>query len=89
MQSAMYWQMLFENWPDDLPRQGIIVTTQPDTIPFVTFMLSDGLLLIERDKPDSQGARKVILAYESIAGIKITSTIPTEELSVLGFRKEA
>jgi hypothetical protein len=88
MQSAMYWQMLFENWPADFPRQGIIITTQPDTIPFVTFLLSDGLLLVERDKPDSQGARKVILSYEAIAGLKITSTIPTEELAVLGFRTQ-
>lgn len=88
MQSAMYWQMLFENWPADFARQGIIVTTQPDTIPFVHFLLSDGLLLVERDKPDSQGARKVILSYESIAGVKLTTTMPTEELMTLGFREQ-
>jgi hypothetical protein len=82
----MYWQTLFESWPDSVPRQGIIITTQPDTIPFVTFLLADGLLLVERDKPDSQGARKVILSYESIAGVKITSTAPIEELAELGFR---
>jgi len=86
MQSAIYWQTLFENWPAAVPRQGIVVTTQPDPLPFVTFLLADGLLLLERDKPDSQGARKVILSYESIAGVKITSTAPIEELTQLGFR---
>lgn len=86
MQSAIQWQSLFENWPMSLPKQGIVVTTQPDTIPFVNFMLADGLLLVERDKPDSQGARKVIVSYEAIAGLKITSTAPFEEFTQLGFR---
>ena len=86
MESAIFWQSLFENWPDGFAKQGIVVTTQPDTIPFVDFMISDGLLLLERDKPDSQGARKVILAYSSVAGLKITSTVPMEEFGTLGFR---
>jgi hypothetical protein len=88
MQSAAYWQMLFENWPGSFPRQGIVITTQPDTIPFANFMITDGLLLLERDKPDSQGGRKVILSYESIAGVKFTTTVPTEEFSALGFREQ-
>lgn len=87
MQSAMYWQTFFENWPASFPRQGIVITTQPDTIPFVAFMLSDGLLLLERDKPDSHGARKVILSYEAIAGLKMTTTAPFEEFTQLGFRQ--
>ena len=86
MQSAMYWQNLFENWPAGIARHGIVITTQPDTIPFVDFMLSDGLLMVERDKPDSQGARKVILSYDAVAGVKLTSTVPFEELKQLGFR---
>lgn len=85
MESAAYWQSLFENWPADFPRRGIVVTTQPDTVPFVTFLLADGLLLLERDKPDSQDARKVILSYDSIAAVKFTTTAPTSEFSGLGF----
>lgn len=88
MQSAVYWQSFFENWPQSFPRQGIVVTTQPDTIPFVTYMVSDGLLLLERDKPDSQGARKVILSFEAIAGLKFTTTVPMEEFASLGFREQ-
>lgn len=86
MQSAASWQSLFENWPPTFAKEGIIITTQPDTIPFVSFMISEGLLLLERDKPDSQGARKVVLSYEAIAGLKITSTAPFEEFTGLGFR---
>lgn len=86
MESAVYWQSLFENWPQGFAKQGIVITTQPDTIPFADFMISDGLLLLERDKPDMQGGRRVILSYSSIAGLKFTTTVPMDEFANLGFR---
>jgi hypothetical protein len=85
MQTAAYWQTLFQRWPASLPRQGLVVTVFQEAIPFSDFLLSEGLLLLERDKPDSTGARKVILCFDAIAGVKITSTIELARFRELGF----
>jgi len=86
MQSADDWRTLFESWPESIPRQGLIVTMQGETIPFVDYMISGGILLVERDKPDSQGARKVMLVYEAIASVKITSPMELARFQVMGFQ---
>jgi len=86
MQSADYWQMLFEGWPESFPTHGIIVTTYQESIPFINFMINDGLIVLERDKPDSSDARKVILPFGSIAGLKSTATFDLDRFQELGFR---
>ncbi len=86
MQSAEYWQSLFEGWPASFTTQGIIITTQNESIPFVNFMISEGMVVLERDRPDSSNARKVILGYESIAALKITETFDLVRFQELGFR---
>ncbi len=50
-----HWQALFENWPDVIKRHGAVVTKQGEAVPFVNFLISFGLLLIERDGPDANG----------------------------------
>lgn len=80
------WRALFENWPEAIPRQGLAVTTFQESIPFTNFMISGGIVLLERDKPDSYGARKVMLAYDSIAAVKITSVIDLARFQVMGFQ---
>ena len=64
------WRELFCQWPEAIPREGIIVTTFQETIPFINFMTSGGVLLVERDRPDSSGARKVMVAFGAIAAVK-------------------
>src|SRR6185436_14497568 len=67
MNSGEYWRMLFESWPSTLPRRGLLITTFGEAIPFVGYLLSPGIVLLDRDKPDSLGARKVMVAYEAIS----------------------
>ncbi|MBX3437844.1 MAG: hypothetical protein KF861_10160 [Planctomycetaceae bacterium] len=86
MQSAEYWQSLFEGWPAGFPTQGILITSFQEAIPFTGFMISEGMIVLDRDKPDSSGARKVILAYDVIAALKITSTFELDRFQELGFR---
>ncbi len=86
MQSAEYWQSLFEGWPASFPTQGIVVTTYDESIPFVNFMIGEGMLVLERDRPDSSNARKVILSYANIAAVKITETFDLVRFQELGFR---
>jgi hypothetical protein len=84
MDTSEYWRDLFMNWPATIPRQGIIVTAQ-ETIPFINFMNSRGVLLIERDRPDSSGARKVMVIYSAITAIKLTTTSDFPEYRAMGF----
>jgi hypothetical protein len=86
METAEAWRSLFEQWPDSLPRQGLVVTVFQETIPFINFLISGALIMLERDKPDTYGARKVMLTYEAISAVKITSPMELERFQVLGFQ---
>lgn len=86
MDSAFAWQQLFENWPQDLPRQGLVVTIFQESIGFTNFMVAEGLLALERDRPDSSGARKVIVSFAAISAVKMTDTDEFARIEKLGFR---
>lgn len=86
MDSAEGWRALFENWPESLPKEGIIVTTYGESITFVNFMLSSGILLLERDRPDSSNARKVMISYNAIDAVKSTSPMELARFQVMGFQ---
>ena len=81
-----HWQSLFENWPDVIPRKGSVVTKQGEAIPFVDFLISLGLLLIERDGPDAAGTRKIIVAYDSIGMIKLSAAGEMSIFQSMGFQ---
>lgn len=86
MDLAEAWRSLFENWPESIPREGILVTTFNEHVPFSTFFVSGGVLLVERDKPDNYGTRKVMLAYSTIQAVKITNVIEIGRFQVMGFQ---
>lgn len=86
MESAESWRSLFENWPESIPKQGMVVTNFQETISFVNFLVSGGILLVERDKPDSHGARKVFVDYGAISALKLSSTMELARFQVMGFQ---
>lgn len=86
MNSSDGWRNLFENWPAAIPRTGFIVTSFGESLPFRDFLISGSILLIDRDVPDSFGARKVMLTYEAIAAVKLTSTLELARFQVMGFQ---
>ena len=87
MDSSDVWRSFFETWPNSIPHQGILVTDVQETIPFVDFLISGGLLMVERDKPDSYGSRKVIVSYNAISAVKLTNTEELSKFEVMGFQK--
>ena len=87
MDSSDSWRTLFESWPESLPHLGILVTVFQETIPFVGFLISGSLLMVERDKPDTYGSRKVIVSYNAIAAVKLTSPEELSTFEVMGFQK--
>jgi len=86
MDTAEAWRALFENWPESIPREGIVVTVHNENITFVNYLISSSVLLLERDKPDTSGARKVMISYEAIAAVKITSPMELGRFQVMGFQ---
>ena len=86
MDTGEYWKKLFENWPAELPREGLLITTFGETIPFRDYLLSPGIVLLERDKPDSSGSRKVMLAFAAISALKITAVRDLADFKSMGFQ---
>jgi hypothetical protein len=86
MHSAEAWRTLFENWPEAIPRQGILVTAFNESIPFKDFLISGSIVLVERETPDGSGARKVMVAYDAIAAVKITNPMDLARFQVMGFQ---
>ena len=86
MDSSESWRLMFEGWPESIPREGLLVTTFQETIPFVGFMMSGSILLLDRDNPDALGARKVMIGYDSISAVKITSPMELARFQVMGFQ---
>jgi len=79
------WKKHFQTWPKSLPHKGVLVTTWDETISFVGFMTGPDLLAVERQAPDTTGARKVILAYGNIAAVKLVAVVEERVLSDSGF----
>ena len=85
MQNHEAWRGVFENWPQAIPREGIVVTNFAESIPFKDFLVSGGILLVERDRPDGIGARKVMISYDAICAIKLTNVLELPRFQVMGF----
>ena len=76
---------ILSEWPVSIPRKGIIITSFGESIPFVEYMLSGNLVLVDRGVPDTAGARRVMIAIDSIVGIKITDPVEMARFTVMGF----
>ena len=85
MDAVQAWHKLFANWPQSVPREGMVVTVT-DTIPFINFLVSEGLVLLERDRPDALGARKVMVPYGCIIVVKLASPVELSTYLPMGFQ---
>jgi hypothetical protein len=83
--AAEVWRRCFAQWPDELPRRGVLVTSFDEQIPFESFATSPDLLLIERRAPDTVGARTVLIAYQNIQALKVVDVVKVKAFAPLGF----
>jgi hypothetical protein len=79
------WQQYFQNWPQEVPPRGIVVTRSDEQVPFDGFLTSDTMLLLQRKTPDNVGARKVLLAFEDVAAIKFVDVVRGKAFETAGF----
>ena len=82
---AEIWRNCFRQWPADLERRGVLVTSFDEQIPFDGFATSDDLLLLERRAPDTVGARTVLVAYQCIQALKIVEVTKAKAFQSMGF----
>jgi hypothetical protein len=82
---ADVWRKFFLHWPKGLAHTGVLVTEQ-DQIPFVGFLYTDEILLIERRTPDTVGGRKVLVPYGTIAALKVVDVVTDEPFRAAGFQ---
>ena len=86
MEKSLCWQNLFQRWPDSIPKLGIVVTSLNEGIAFSNFQVSDSAVLLERDRPDTMGARSAIVPWEEIVTVKLTSPIESAKFRDMGFK---
>ncbi len=86
MDSVEAWRSLFENWPEQIDREGMVISKQGEVVVFEDFLVSAGMVLLQRNAPDASGARKAFLAFHEIAMVKLPSTKPLDEFQQMGFR---
>ena len=86
METAEFWRRLFSDWPADIERRGAVLSKEGEALGFDNFVISEGLLLLERNAPDASGARKAFIAYDSIAIVKLPTVIELSQFHQLGFQ---
>lgn len=88
MQPGQNWRTLFESWPGSVPRAGVLVAFG-EQIVFKDFLIGDDLIVFERERPDTSGARKVIVGFDQIDGLKTTDTLELARYQSFGFAPPA
>lgn len=81
------WKDYFSNWPSKVAPSGVLVTCYDEQIPFLSFMTSETLLMLERRAPDTSGARKVLIPYDNIVAMKLVDVVNDSVFDGLGFKK--
>ncbi len=83
--AADIWRHCFQNWPTEIERRGVLVTSFGEQIVFEEFAPSDDMLVLERRAPDAVGARMVLIAYQAIQALKIVDVVKLKSFQPLGF----
>ncbi len=86
MEKILAWKMLFQRWPVTIPKVGIVVTSVNEPIAFSSFQVAEQMVLLERDRPDTTGARSIIVPWQEIVTVKLTSPIESSQFKDMGFK---
>ena len=85
MTSAQTWKHVFTNWPTGIPHAGILTNTLNEPTPFKSFFIKEDVLLLERNNPDAQGARFVLMGFDTIHSVKFTDPLKEAVITGAGF----
>ena len=85
MDRATVWKNLFTDWPETLPRKGVVVTVGNEAIPYHEFLVHSDVVLLQRRAPDTMGAREVIVPFGEISVVKMTEVVRPATYREAGF----
>ena len=79
------WRNFLASWPAGLKQTGVMVTSTSEQVPFISFLMAEHVVMLERPAPDTVGARKVLMPYSKIDAIKITDPVGNDVFVNAGF----
>jgi hypothetical protein len=85
MTTNSVWKSFFSNWPPGIQHRGVLVTTLNEAIPFKGFMMKDDLLLLDRNNPDSMGARFILIDFAAINNLRLIDPLKEPVFAGAGF----
>ena len=85
MNAAENWFTFFREWPESLPRSGVMLSNLNEAMPFRNFWLKGEMLLLERTVPDAMGGRFLLVGFDIINSVKFTVPLTGEAISAAGF----
>jgi hypothetical protein len=79
------WKSFFNNWPTGIQRRGVLVTCLNEAIPFKGFMIKEDILLLDRNNPDSMGARFILIDFAAINSVRLIDPFKEPVFAGAGF----
>ena len=80
------WKRYFQDWPEVIPRRGILVNRLGEQIPFKAFMVQSEVVLLERSNPDTMGARFLIVPYCEVGIVKLIDPLKQSVFEESGYQ---
>ncbi len=80
------WKRYFQDWPEVIPRRGILVNRLGEQIPFKAFMVQAEVVLLERTNPDTMGARYLVVPYCEVGIVKLTDPLKQSIFEESGYQ---
>ncbi len=80
------WKRYFQDWPEAIPRRGILVNRLGEQIPFKAFMTQAEVVLLERTNPDTLGARFLVVPYCEVGIVKLTDPLKQSVFEESGYQ---
>lgn len=84
--AATTWKAWFNDWPESIPRRGIVVNSLDEAMPFKGFMVRGDTVLLERTNPDTLGARFLLVPFAEVAVVKFVDPLKQALFEDAGFR---
>jgi len=81
------WHNTFANWPAQFKKKGVISPVGGgEAIPFIDYVMTDEMVVLERATPDNSGARRVAIPFSVIETLKYTEPLKTEQFLEAGYK---
>jgi hypothetical protein len=84
-ETGKMWRNFFASWPERMQQVGVVVASNSDQVPFISFLMAEHVIMLERPAPDTLGARKIVMPYSKIESVKITEPVGNDVFIDAGF----